>query len=102
MCVLTIGSFSLFGKKWKIVVNYKSDLGFVGFLRFSISLFILIIYKGNHFGAPPPPPSPLPPRPLGGRPSPRGPSAGGPVGEGAVGPLPIATESPFRKHAVFQ
>ena len=39
--------------------NYKSDLGFWGFLGFSISLFILIIYEGNHFGdLPPPPPSP--------------------------------------------
>ena len=32
MCVLTIGSFSLFGKKVKIIVNYNSDLGFGGFL----------------------------------------------------------------------
>ena len=32
------------------MVNYKSYLGFLGFLGFSISLFILIIYKGNRFG----------------------------------------------------
>ena len=47
--------------KWKIIVDYKSDLGFLGFLWFSISLFILIIYKGNHFGDLPP----SSPRPLG-------------------------------------
>ena len=52
MCVSTIGSFSLFRKKWKIIVNYKSDLGFLGFLWFSISLLIWIIYKGNRFGDP--------------------------------------------------
>ena len=32
--------------------NYKSYLGFGGFLGFSISQFILIIYKGNRFGNP--------------------------------------------------
>ena len=31
------------------MVNYKSDLGFGDFLGFSISLFILFIYKGSRF-----------------------------------------------------
>ena len=33
----------------QIMLNYQSDLGFLGFLWFSISLFILIIYKGSRF-----------------------------------------------------
>ena len=56
MCVSTTGSFSFFREKMKHMVNYKSGLGLGGFLWFSISLFFLIIYKGNRFGTPPPRP----------------------------------------------
>ena len=47
--VSTIGSLSLFRETVRKMVNYQSYLGFLGFLWFSISLFILIIYKGNRF-----------------------------------------------------
>ena len=48
MCVLTIGSFSLFGKQVQIIVKHKSNLGLFGFLRFSISRFISIISSKCH------------------------------------------------------
>ena len=48
--------------------NYNSDLGFLGFLWFSISLFVLIIHKGNHLGDLPPSPPEAPRR----APPPRG------------------------------
>ena len=90
MCVSTIGSFSLFGKQMKNHGKLQVGSWFFGFsLIFDFSV-ILIIYKGNHFGDPPPsPPGPSagapPTGPLGGRPPPTGPLGGRPPPTGPLG-----------------